>query len=441
WQRLVKAPSNRELTPTYITRLTQSITEKNRMDLLRLRAVRLSSGEYCAVDSTSRCAYGASLADIKWGKNKERLPLEQTVEVVVYALNSHMPVYYRTFPGNIPDSRTLETILVDLSHAGFKDIILITDRGYEKIRSLESYILKGQEMIMCTKVQQKHVLEKINGLGSFDSRPDAMSIDPRTRLYYKQYDLSYSAVNKGEAVKEADRLRLNLYFDSVRRSSELLQLDIDISKQQVTLAKLADSKAAIDDETALGRECCYFTVTLDKTSGAIQHYAVNEKKVAKAHKVSGFFSITTHKIDLTAMEVFEAYRLRDEQEKYFEQMKDQMVADRQRNWSEEGKIGRLFIMFVSLVISSYVRHIWRSTELYEHFTSSLEVLDEMRSIRCVEHTNKTKLITPFVGDQTGICRAFDIEVPEGCSPDYVSKQTFSHRRGRPRKYKTIEHDL
>ncbi|MDR2487243.1 MAG: hypothetical protein LBD12_04690, partial [Clostridiales Family XIII bacterium] len=45
WQRLAKAPSERELTPSYITRLTQSITEADRMALLRLRARRIDPGE------------------------------------------------------------------------------------------------------------------------------------------------------------------------------------------------------------------------------------------------------------------------------------------------------------------------------------------------------------------------------------------------------------
>jgi len=62
-----------------------------------------------------------SLTDIRWDKNKERLPFEQTIEVVVYTLSSHVPVFYRTFPGNTPDSRSLETILLDLEHAGFSD--------------------------------------------------------------------------------------------------------------------------------------------------------------------------------------------------------------------------------------------------------------------------------------------------------------------------------
>ena len=103
WQRIAKTPSQTELTPTMITRLTQSITESERMELFRLRAGRLEKDELCAVDSTSRSAYGDSLADIKWGRNKDRLPLEQTLEVVVYSLDSHMPIYYRTFPGNIPE--------------------------------------------------------------------------------------------------------------------------------------------------------------------------------------------------------------------------------------------------------------------------------------------------------------------------------------------------
>ena len=48
-----------------------------------------------------------------------------------------MPVYYRTFLGNMPDSRSLEVIFTDLDHTGFKDLVLITDRGYESLRNIE----------------------------------------------------------------------------------------------------------------------------------------------------------------------------------------------------------------------------------------------------------------------------------------------------------------
>ena len=440
WQQVAKTPSSRELTPTEITRLTQSITEQHRMDLLRLRAARLKKDELCAVDSTSRSAYGNSLADIRWGKNKEQLPLQQTIEVVVYTLSSHMPVYYRSFPGNMPDSRSLEVILTDLEHAGFKDLILITDRGYETLRNLEKFILCGQSMVMCTKTSQKEVTRVILELGEFGAKPDGMDVDPDARIYYKQYDIEYEVESIGTSSKAAEHLKLNLYFDPIRRGIGLMDLDIALTVQKNALDELLTSKSALDSDAAIKREYDYYNVAYEPTTRVIQSYAPNEKKIAKARSLSGFFSIMTHRVEFSAMETYHTYHLRDEQEKYFQQMKDQMVSDRQRNWSEEGKSGRLFILFVSLIISSYVRHIWKSTKLHDMFSSSLDVLDEMRTIRCIEHTHHEKMITPFVGAQVDICKAFGFKIPDGCAPTYVSRQKTKRKRGRPRK-KVVEQGL
>ena len=273
WQKLEKAPSSRELTPMTITRLTQSISETERMNLFKYRADRLGKNELCAVDSTTRSAYGSSLADIKWGRNKEHVPLLLTSEVVVCSLDSHMPVYYRTFPGNIPDSRSVETILTDISHAGFPRVILVTDRGYESAQNLEKYILRGQPMIMCVKMRQKIVLDRIAEFGTIG-----------------------------------------------------------------------------------------------------------------------------------------------------------------------GKTGRHLILFVSLIISSYVRHIWKTTVLKKQFASTQDILDEMRSIRCIEHNGRAKFITPFVGAQKDICKAFGFDILEGCGTEDKSRKVSQKRRGRPAKAKTVKLD-
>ena len=421
WQDVAGAPSSRELTPCEITRLTQSITERHRMALLKLRAARLQKDELCAVDSTSRSAYGGSLADIRWGKNKDSLPLEQTTEVVVYTLSSHMPVYYRTFPGNMPDVRSYDVILTDLEHAGFKELILVTDRGYDSLRNMEKYILRGQSTVMCVKSGQSDVLKAIRELGEFGARPDGMTVDPDAKLYHKQYEIDYEVKSTGQSARKADRLRLNLYFDPIRRGLELMELDIALSFQEASLVELYQNNAAFADAAAIKRDYCYYNVAYDPATMVIKSFALNEKKIEKARRLSGFFAIITHGVDFGAMEAFRTYSLRDEQEKYFQQMKSQMLADRQRNWSEEGKTGRLFILFISLILSSWVRHIWKSTELYDLFSSSLEILDEMRPIRLIEHTNRAKVITPFVGKQVDICVAFGFAIPQGCAPVYSSR--------------------
>ncbi len=433
WQRLAKSLSDRDLTATYITRLTQSITERHRMDLFRLRAGRLGKEELCAVDSTSRSAYGKTLADIHWGKNKEHIPLEQTVEVVVYTLEGHMPVYYRTFPGNIPDSRSLATILTDLQHANFHNVVLVTDRGYESLRNLERYIREGQAMIMCVKAGQKTVTDKIRAFGHFDSHPAEMDLDIDTNIYSKQYVLKYRVEGNGTAIIEADRLKLNLYFDPVRRSTELVELEKSILIQRKALEEIQSAGLPLDDDTSIRKNYCYFLVEYSKTDRKLTSFSLNDKKVDTTRLTSGFYALVTHRIDYPAQKVLATYKLRDEQEKYFQQMKGQMSSDRQRNWSEEGKTGRLFILFVSMILGSYVRHIWKSTELHKKFSSSLEVLDEMRSIRCVEHTGKAKHITPFVGAQLDVCKAFGFPIPKGCEPAYISKQKSERKRGRPSK--------
>jgi hypothetical protein len=292
------------------------------MDLLKLRAARLGKDELCAVDSTSRSSYGNGLADIRWGKNRDRLPLEQTTEVVVYTLSSHMPVYYRTFPGNMPDSRSVETILTDLEYAGFKDLILITDRGYESLRNLEKYILRGQSMVMCAKTGQKDVVKAIKGLGEFGARPDGMAIDPEAMVYHIQYDIEYEVEGRGRATKTSDRLKLNLYFDPVRRSLDLMRLDVSLSFQKAALAELLENKGILGDDAWIKREFCYYKVAYDPAERVVKSYEPNEQKVSKVRSLSGFFAIMTHGVDFDAMAAFRAYRLRDEQEKYFQQMKD-----------------------------------------------------------------------------------------------------------------------
>lgn len=437
WQRIAKTPSRAELTPTMITRLTQSITESERMELFRLRAGRLEKDELCAVDSTSRSAHGDSLADIKWGRNKDRLPLEQTLEVVVYSLESHMPIYYRTFPGNIPDSRSVETILTDLDHAGFPKVILVTDRGYESLANLERYILRKQPMIMCVKVRQSLVMEKILELGAFAGRPEGMRIDMDTRIYHKQYDMAYEVTGKGDATTKADRLKLNLYFDAVRRAEELTTLDMAIESQRRALQVIKDAGEPLDDDVTIKKNYNWFHIEYNASDRTLIAFAINEKKVSTAKRASGFFAIITLRLDMDSMEALEAYGLRDEQEKYFQQMKGQMGFDKQRSWSEEGKTGRLFVLFVALIISSYLRHIWKTTNLKDTFSSTHEMLDEMRSIRCIEHKGKARFITPFVGSQMDICKAFGFDVPQGCAPTYMSKKKTEKKRGRPKKQHQI----
>jgi hypothetical protein len=291
-------------------------------------------------------------------------------------------------------------------------------------------------------VQQQLVSERIGAFEDFDdmARPEEMEVDPESLIYYHQYNVDYEVKSKGKSTQKADRMKVNLYLDPVRRSEELVNLDADLKSQRTALEQMVAEEAICDDDATLKRIYSYYEIEYAPDTRKILSFTENMKKIQKARKFSGFFSLVTHKLDLTAMETFEHYTLRDEQEKYFHQMKGQMGFDKQQNWSEDGKQGRLLILFVALIISSYTKHIWKSTKLKKYFDSSLAVIDEMRPISMIEDTGRARRITPFVGGQIDICEAFGFQIPPGCSPDYVTRKKEPKRRGRPKKPRVIHEE-
>ena len=442
WQKEVKAPSEHELNSVNITRLTQSITEKHRMNLFRCRAKRVGRDELCAVDSTSMSTYGFNLVDIRWGKNKEHLPLRQTLEVVVYSLTSHMPIYYKELPGNMPDCRTVELIMRELEHAGFKNLVLITDRGYESMKNLELYISKGQKVITSVKVSGRDVLEKIKAIDMSHGFPQGMTIAPKDNLYYARYDMEYSVKGNGKNVIKAGKYKLNLYYNPLKRGEKICDIQHSVSEQSAEVDLLIGSGEAVADREDTVKRFNLLEISFNDDD-TVKSYTVNQKKVDAMLLTAGFFASKTIGVDFDPLQAMDNYGMRDEQEKCFALQKGPLGHDRLRTWSEGGKRGRMFIYFVGLILASYVRSVWRKDDiLRKKFPSTEAVLAEMRTIRCIEHTGKVKFITPFVGSQVDICKAFGFDIPDGCAPVYVSKaKPVTRKRGRPAKPKVEKQQL
>lgn len=436
WQREVKAPSERVLNSTAITRLTQSITEQNRMDLFRCRAKRMGKDELCAVDSTSMSTYGFNLVDIRWGKNKEHLPLRQTLEVVVYSLSSHMPIYYKELPGNMPDCRTVELIMTDLEHAGFKNLILITDRGYESMKNLELYIAKGQKVITSVKVGGSEVLKLIKSIDMSKGYPQGMSLDKHEKIYYAQYDMEYAVKGNGSNVIQSNKYKINLYYNPMKHADAVVETQCAVQEQSEAVKEMIASHETVSTRDEAKRHFNLLTLNFNEDD-TIASFTVNQQKVDDMLLTAGFFASKTFGVDFDPMQAKNNYGMRDEQEKAFALQKGPLNQDRLRTWSESSKHGRMFICFVGLILASYVRHMWESDEyLRKKFDSTEAVLAEMRTIRCIEHNGKAKFITPFIGSQVDICKAFGFDIPDGCAPVYVSKaKPTVRKKGRPAKPK------
>ena len=447
-QQIFKFPSQRSLTPPDLTSLQKSITEQNRIDFIRCRAARVTDESLLAVDSTTKSGFGIRLIDLAWGKNKEGIKTAVTVEVVVYSLSDHIPVYYKTFPGNIYDGRTVDIIMADMKEAGFSNFTLIMDRAYPSVKNLDRFIQSDWKMIGCIKSGSGIPLKIIKGLKHFDFVPDGFVYSPYLDLYVSKFPVEYSVKTDDGSQKPAARLTIYLYYDPIAHSTALKKLDVgmqSIGDEIQTLIE-KDSVYTANELEELEEQYDLFslrweTVKLDislfpdllKEEEERKHHGPKRKSVTMYKLVSysrnvqamqnaklsaGFTSLISLGLDLTPDEAMDMYGLRPEQEADFEQWKTILPCDRERNSNELAKQGASFIQFVSRIISCYLRFQWRSSvNLRKYFKSTLDMMDAMKQIRCLEYPDQHMMkMTPFIGRQLTLCQELDLQVPKGCQP-------------------------
>ena len=437
-QKIRKYPSDNNLTSSYITSFTQGITPQNRMDFCKLRLKRQPQGAFFACDSTTRSAWGSCIAEIHRGRNKDNKEMNCTLEVVVYSLTTHEPVYYRMFPGNEPDARTLRTINEDLRHLGVTRYVTIFDRGYESSDNINDLFRSDFPFIACSKIAQTPVIDCLMQI-QYDQNGLAknMKYDPEYHQYYAQFKVEnwvYTDTDGSEVVVSGEDFKCNVFLNPARRVFELIDIETEISTEYHEL-ETKEKQELLAERGEINKKLRFHRVNYidnPETKETTIEIAEKPDAIAKEKAQCGFCSSISYKAPGDALEMFKVYKTRDEQEKYFEQMKDQMDFHTQDASSQDGRAGRAFILFVGLILSSTVRNTWRdSVDLRENFTTSLGILDEMEDVRWIQYADGREIMTEFRGLQLPICEAFGISIPQECLP--ASQRRALERKANPKK--------
>lgn len=435
WQNSHKTLLDYQLSSPSITRLTQSITDHHRMTFIKLRLERQPEGAHLDCDSTSRSGWGTCLVDLCWGNNKDNPKLQNTVEAYVYSLTTHEPVYYRSFPGNTADISTIRTILSDLLALGNKDVVFIADRGYPSEENLAALVEASLPFLMCSKVGCEPIASLLQK-AEFDEDgiPINMNYDQKRKLYFLQVDIpKYKGELADGTEVNMEGLKANLFLNLRRRMDDLGTLKRRIREERLILEKAQTDSIIPTDIKKYNALFDYFKVELkhdkqNKPTGIV--FSLCEKKVQKDRSQCGFFASIMYKMDIDGARALEIYKSRDEHEKNFDQLKNQMLYYNQRNSSEDGRNGRTFISFVGLIAISAVRHAWKE-KMQDRFESSLDMLDELESIRYSEYTDGTTHMSSFTAKQVEICDVCNVLVPKECMPATIRKS--KDRKEHPQK--------
>ena len=151
------------------------------------------------VDSTSISSYSKFLSDVHWGKNKEYDKLKQLNLMVMYDMESELPVHYRNLPGNIPDSRTLRLLIEELQAEDFSNFGLILDRAYLTKENMTLFVGNGYKGIFMAKTSDSNI--KKGDRKSRDKRRQHKayrSLSSRVRLLCQGMRLSFLYTKEGK---------------------------------------------------------------------------------------------------------------------------------------------------------------------------------------------------------------------------------------------------
>lgn len=100
-------------------------------------------------DVTNTYFFGKSCPIAKYGHDKENRKGYPLIQIGLAVTREHgIPIFHKTFPGNIHDSRTFSDVSTDLNQFGITDGVAVMDRGISSSENTD-FLRKSQWKVIC----------------------------------------------------------------------------------------------------------------------------------------------------------------------------------------------------------------------------------------------------------------------------------------------------
>lgn len=97
-------------------------------------------------------------------------------------------------------------------------------------------------------------------------------------------------------------------------------------------------------------------------------------------------------------------------EKLFDNIKNELDLERLRIHSDKAMERRIFIGFIALIITSYIRKITEDKNLYSSYSLS-KLYSELKKLRLVQFKNGKQVLTELTSNHMAIFKAFNLKAP------------------------------
>ena len=403
WGALHKHPCGENIGSQRSSELFASITEEGKHDFFKRQGKRRMDNEFWAYDITSISSYSECLGQVQYGKNKEDDRLPQLNLALVFGETSGLPFYYRKLAGNIPDVKTVKTLLAELDVLGYSKVKLVMDRGFYSEGNINALFKERVKFIIAGKMSLSFIQQNLEPLygqfRSYDHFNDKYELYCRTmqtEWNYKQY-----RPYKGDTVSELRRIYVHYYYNIDKAAEEEKAFD---RRLLALKSELESGKRVPEHENRYRR---FFEVTTTPKRGA--KITIKGEEVAKEKRWFGFFALLTNET-MDAVTALELYRNKDLVEKAFGNLKERLNMRRTLVSSEQSLGGKLFVEFIALIYLSYIKKRMQEAGLFKDYTLQ-GLLDKLDVIECFEHPGQRLLVGEILEKQRKIYEAMDVHPP------------------------------
>lgn len=312
-------------------------------------------------DVTNTYFHGSCCPMAKRGHNKEKRNNPQIQIGLAVTKPEGIPIFHKTFDGNIGDSRTLKDVLVNLKENKFEDNIIVWDRGSQSQNNVKTAKNLGFEVV-CGLSLNDRLKKEVNEVYS---NKNFTSFKNRIKL-----ENSILYVEKKEyALQEKESETKGDIFICLNKTKKETLRERRYNHIEEALHQLEKNKN-IDDELKK-----YFH----------KNNEVNQQQINKAEKYDGISIIFSTK-NLTKKEVVKIYFEKDLVERAFKTLKGITQIRPVRHWLEERVKAHIFICYLSYLLLSLLQLKLKETEYTA--IKALEELDTMYKVHIKD--SKTK---------------------------------------------------
>lgn len=445
FSKITWLPWSRPLNDGQITRLLQSITPDEVVRFFNAlnRSYLAKYGEkfyrniFVALDSTSISTYSRNLSLKEYGHNKDGDNLPQINYMLVCDEVNGLPVYAKTYKGNVADVSTVKNLLTELkvmfsrvkgADSVSPTLTFVTDRGYDSEDNLQLFLIHNYNFVMRSMLRSAWVKDIVSE--NYSELMDDNSLDIYTsqhmhtaKVEYK-YD-SFPVDGKRKSNKDSADIYVHMFFDEQIKNTNRATIKANTAdardEYNVLVKELYENNETVTPKMLS-------EISIDKKQHFIERYCVidengyakiSSERIDERVKFDGIMVLLSNS-ESDPKKAFFAYNRRRTVEGNFQVFKDHLNFDRVYSSSDRSFQGKFLCQLIAaslmMILNTRIRDYENSARARKDKIrlsdkSLSRLLDELNTIMLTIYKGGY-YFDEISGKYQTLLNAIDIPVPE-----------------------------